>query len=101
MLVRGDGVVETLEQLIKDFLSGSLKKGTASYHSQGASQAFPLIWDSMLWQIQQLKQSVGSCKAFLAALQKWQENGIRSSTKGLERLNSVADSLFMEYYEDL
>lgn len=35
---------------------------------------------------------MGTHKVLLAALQTWQENGIRSGAKGLESLNPVADS---------
>ena len=63
------------------------KKDGASYMGQEASEGLHPNWASKLWQIKQLKQSVGTHKVLLAARQTWQENGIMSSAKGLEWLN--------------
>ena len=87
VLVRGDGVMELLEQLIQDLLRGYLQKRQSQLLGSGGIRSLPPNLCSRLGLTYQLKLSVGTNKMFFETLQKWQENGITSSAKGRERLN--------------
>ena len=80
-----DGLFEPLEQLIPDFLCGFLQKRLSHLVGSGGIRGLP---SNVGFQVMaDLAFYVGIHKMFLAALQKWQDNGIRSSAKGLESLN--------------
>ena len=82
---RGDGVIEALVKLIQDFLCGSLQKYRAGYLVRGIKGLPPNLGFQVRAGLA-TKTDWGH-KVFLAALQKWQENGSRLSAKGLERQN--------------